>query len=231
MNLPPVTPALPGARQARPRVVQRLWRIWDRLAIYLPLVLMGVLALLTYWMVRVTPPLSEPQELRPKVHEVDFFMRDAVVRTYDEAGQLQQQLAGVEMRHYADDATVEVDRPVWWSRAPDGRITHGRALRSQGKDDGSEVRLIGQAVVVRDPQPQGRGPALARLEFRGEFLHIFSKDERLQSHLPVQIFNGQHQFSGNTLDYDHGQRTAQLQGRVTVRLVPEPPARPQKGAR
>ena len=230
MNLPPVSPPA-AARPAPPRLGQRLWRIWDRLAIYLPLVLMGVLALLTYWMVRVTPPLAEPQDARPKVHEVDFFMRDAVVRTYDEDGRLQQQLAGVEMRHYADDATVEVDLPVWWSRAPDGRITHARAQRSLGKDDGSEVQLMGQAVVVRDPLPQGRGPALARMEFRGEFLHIYSSDERLQSHLPVEIFNGDHRFSGNTFNYDHGQRTAQLQGRVKARLVPDTSARSQKATR
>ncbi len=229
MSLPPLSPA-PGAPGAR-RLARSLWAFWDRLAIYLPLVLMALLALGTYWMVRVSPPLPEVQEARPPTHEVDYFMRGAVIRTYDESGRLQQRLAGAQMRHFGDDRTMEIDQPVWWSRDKNGRITHGRALRSLGRDDGSEAQLMGQAVVVRDALNQAKGPAQARLEFRGEYLHIFADDERVQSHLPVEIFSGEHQFKGNTFSYDHTSGVAQLQGRVTARLMPDTTAPKNKASR
>jgi lipopolysaccharide export system protein LptC len=33
-------------------LVLRVRRVWDRLAVYLPLLLMGVMAMTTYWLVR-----------------------------------------------------------------------------------------------------------------------------------------------------------------------------------
>ena len=38
----------------------RVRATWDRLAIYLPVMLMGVLALGTYWLARNTPTFSMP---------------------------------------------------------------------------------------------------------------------------------------------------------------------------
>ena len=36
-------------------VLMRMRRVWDRLAVYLPLLLMGLMAMSTYWLVRNTP--------------------------------------------------------------------------------------------------------------------------------------------------------------------------------
>lgn len=211
-----------GRRSGLGQVLRGLWRVWDRLAIYLPLVLMGLLALLTYWMVRITPQLVEPEGPRVPVHEVDFFMRDAVMKAYDSDGRLQYQLAGSEMRHYADNASIEIDHPRWWGQGPDGRITRASARRAMSKDDGSEVQLLGQAVVVRESLAQPRGRDLPRLEFRGEFLHIFARDERVNSHLPVQFFSGDDRFSADSFRYEHLDRVVELQGRVRAQLSAGP---------
>jgi hypothetical protein len=53
----------------------------DHLSIYLPVILMGVLALGTYWLVRTTPVFRRPQQA-PR-HEPDYFMRDFAVKTFD----------------------------------------------------------------------------------------------------------------------------------------------------
>lgn len=216
MNLPPIAASARTALPAR-RLLQMLWDVWDQLAIYLPLVLMGLLALLTYWMVRITPEVPEPQARRPEVHEVDFFMRRAVVRAYDAQGRLQNELTGTEMRHYADNATVEVDQPRWQGAGPGGRITRASAQRALSKDDGSEVQLIGQAVVVRETPAAGRG--LPRQEFRSEFLHIFTTDERVLSDQPVQFVSGDDQFSADRFRYDHLGRVVELEGRVRATIA------------
>lgn len=207
-----------GSRQ----LLRLLLGLWDSLAIYLPLVLMGLLALLTYWMVRITPSLAESEAVRPQVHEVDFFMRGATVKTYDKNGRLQAQLSGAEIRHYADNATVEIDLPRWQSTAPDGRVTQATARRALSQDDGSEVQLFGDALVLREAFKPARGPSLPRQEYRSEFLHIYAKDERVQSHLPVRFSSGGSEFSADSFSYEHLGRTVQLQGRATARLVPTP---------
>lgn len=232
MNLPDLFPA-PTAANLRPRQLLRaVLAVWDRLAIYLPMVLMAVLALLTYWMVRLAPQLAEPQEPQPKTHEVDFFMRGATMRTYDKDGRLQSQLFGAEMRHYDDSATVEVDHPRWKSTAPDGRVTHATARLALSRDDGSELQLFNNAVVVRDALTTARSGMLPRQEFRGDFLHVFAKDERMLSHLPVRFFSGQDEFSGESFRYDHLNRMVELEGRAKARIMPRAtPSQPSSARR
>lgn len=217
MNLPPAE--RPRTAVTGRSLLRLLGQAWDQLAIYLPLALMGLLALLTYWMVRLAPQTPEVQERRPLAHEVDFYMRGAVVKAYDGQGRLQNQLTGREMRHYADSATIEVDLPRWQGLTPQGRLTRAWAQRGLSKDDGSEVQLLGQAVVVREPLSQGQGRVLPQQEFRGEFLHIFAEDERMLSHLPVEFISGGSRFSADSLRYEHQTQTVELEGRVKARIA------------
>jgi lipopolysaccharide export system protein LptC len=199
-----------------------MWRVlrqvWEQLAIYLPLVLMGLLALLTYWMVRIAPETPEPQARRPLAHEVDSFMRGAVVRSYDAQGRLQNELTGDEMRHYADNGTVEVDRPRWQGVGPTGHLTRATALRATSTQDGSEVQLQGQAVVVREAGQRQAG-SMAMQEFRSESLRIFTRDERVLSEQPVRFFSGGDEFSADSFHYDHVNAVVELQGRVRARIT------------
>jgi lipopolysaccharide export system protein LptC len=153
------------------------------------------------------------------VHEVDFYMRGAVVKAYDGQGRLLNQLTGREMRHYADNATIEVDQPRWQGVTPQGRVTRAWAERGLSQDDGSQVQLLGQAVVVREPLSNGQGRLLPRLEFRGEFLHIFADDERMRSHLPVEFTSGGHRFSADSFNYEHQAQVVELAGRVKARIA------------
>jgi lipopolysaccharide export system protein LptC len=210
--------AAPG--QGAVQLLRLVFGLWDRLAIYLPLVLMGLLSLLTYWMVRITPALTEPEEVRVAVHEVDFYMRGARVKTYDKDGRLQAQLFGAEIRHYGDNEAVEIDQPRWQSSAPDGRITVATARRAISLGDGSEVKLLGDAVVVRQAWSAPRSTVQPRLEYRSEYLHIFARDERVQSHLPVRFFSGRDEFAADSFRYDHLGRTIELEGRAAARLWP-----------
>lgn len=218
MKLPQITARAAPVQEAV-QLLRLAFGLWDRLAIYLPLLLMGLLSLLTYWMVRITPALTEPEEVRPAVHEVDFYMRGARVKTYDKDGRLQAQLFGAEMRHY-DNKAVEVDQPRWQSTAPDGRRTLATARRAISHDDGSEVQLVGDAVVVREAWAAPRSSVLPRLEYRSEYLHIFARDERVQSHLPVRFFSGRDEFGADSFRYDHLGRTMELEGRAIARLMP-----------
>ena len=55
------TPPMVGALQLLRRPWTRALRLWDQISIYLPILLMGALALGTYWLVRNSPVLSVPE--------------------------------------------------------------------------------------------------------------------------------------------------------------------------
>ena len=192
----------------------------------LPLVMMGLLAMGTYWLVRNTPGALVPEATRPASHEVDYFMRRATVKTFDEVGRLKTEMFGTEARHFADTETLEIDQARMRSIGPDGRLTTASAKRALSNDAGTEVQLMGDAMVVREPMQRADGVWLPRLEFRGEFLHVFTDDERVKSHLPVVLTRGQDQFTGDTFAYNNLDQVADLQGRVKGLLMP----RAQPGA-
>jgi lipopolysaccharide export system protein LptC len=198
-----------------------LQRGWESVSIYLPVLLMGALALATYWMVQRTPALSQPQE-KPKAraHEVDFFMRGAVIKTYDASGRIQNELAGAEIRHYSDNKTLEVDQPRLLTVGPDARVTRATALKARTQDDGSQMQLMGNAVVVREAGPQADGRQWPRQELRGELLIINTQENWLRSPQPAVLISGQDRFSADSLSYDHQSRVVELKGRVKATLAP-----------
>ena len=216
MPVPRAVPRMSGARLG----LRTVLRIWERLSMYLPLLMMGLLALGTYWLVRNTPPAPAAETARAVTHEVDYFMHRVTVKTFDDTGRLKSELFGTEARHFADTGTLEIDQVRMRAVNPQGLLTTATANRALSNDAGNEVQLVGDALVIRESQQQSDGSWLPRLEFRGEFLHVFMDDERVKSHLPVVITRGQDQFRGDTLAYDNLSQVADLQGRVKGILMP-----------
>jgi len=195
--------------------------IWERASIYLPIILMGILALGTYWLASNTPIFSLPEGEKPARHEPDYFMRRFEVKTFDATGRLKSEVVGMEARHYPDTDTLEIDKARIRSFSEDGRMTVATANRALSNSDGSEVQLFGNAIVVRDATVDANGNPMPRFEMRSEFLHAFMNTERVRTHLPVVMTRGGDQFAGDSMDFDNLDRVMNLNGRVRGQLVPK----------
>ncbi len=206
------------------RGLRQFWhqvlRLWDSVYIYLPLVMMGALALGTYWLQRNTPVFNTVEAAKEVRHATDYFMRNFTVKNFDDAGLLKSQVAGVEARHYPDTDTLEIDQGRIRSVDAEGQVTTSTANRVLSNGDGSELQLIGNARVVRESLQDATGRDTPRMQFSGEFLHVFLNDERVKSHKPVVLTRGKDQFSGDTLAYDNLTGVADLKGRVKGVLTP-----------
>lgn len=186
----------------------------EKLSLYLPVLLMGMLALGTWWLVRNAPkPLAITTE-RAVAHEPDYYMKDFSIKNYDPAGRLTSHLQGTQARHYPDTDTMEIDNPRMVSVAPDGRMTHGKANRALTNGDGSEVQLFGNAVVTREAFTPAGQKSLPAMQFEGEFLHAWPNEERVQSNKPVTLTRGTDRFTGDSLNYNNLDQILQLNGRV-----------------
>ena len=135
-----MSPARAGSVPAGPRAIVRA--TWDRMTVYLPIILMAVMALGTYWLARHTPTLGTTDVPRPATHDPDYFMRGFSVKTYGAGGRLKSEIVGSEARHYPDTDTVEIDQPRIRSFDPAGRLTVATARRALSNGDGSSALRV-----------------------------------------------------------------------------------------
>jgi lipopolysaccharide export system protein LptC len=197
----------------------KLRRAWDRVALYLPIMLMGIMAMSTYWLVRSAPELEEVRLEDVPRHVPDYFMREFSVRVFDAKGKLKSEIKGKEARHYPDTDTVEIDHPIIHSYSNDGRLTVANAKRALTNADGSELQLFDQAVVVRNGSD--KNDVSTRTQVRSDFLHLFMETEEIRTHLPVELLRGdKDRFVGDKMHYNNLTSTIELKGRVRGVISP-----------
>ena len=193
---------------------------WEKFSLYLPIILMGMLALGTWWLVRNAPAPVAAAAASANPHQPDYFMKLFSVKSFDATGRMQSEIKGEMGRHYPDTDTLEVDKVHMRSVTPQGLGTVATADRALSNADGPEVQLFGNAVVTREALPGGAGTAQPRLEFRGEFLRAFTQAERVRSDQPVVLIRGNDRFTADAMEYDHLDQVLQLRGRVRGVLMP-----------
>ncbi len=212
--LPASGPTNPPPRPRQPF----WWRVGQFASAYLPLILMGLLALATWWLVTNTPRPAEPREAAPLRHEPDYTMQGFTLQRFGANGALRVQVQGERMRHYPDTDTMEIDQPTIRATAPDGSVTVASARLAVSNGDATQVQLQGGARVRREASA-----GAAAIEFESEFLHAFLDTERITSHLPVRLRQGTSEMRVASLDYDHLSRTAKFGGplRATLGVPPK----------
>jgi lipopolysaccharide export system protein LptC len=195
-----------------------LQRVLGALTVYLPVGVLALLALGSYFLARNTPGTWVAPTVAAPRHVPDYFMRDFSVRSFDAHGMLKSEVSGSELRHYPDTDTTEVDNPRIRMQRPGGAVMIGTAKRAISNADGSEVQLIGNAVVVREPSAS----APQRLEIRGEFLHAFVSKDLLKSPQAVTLQRGADVLSAGSLVYDNAKGVAEMGGRARGSFTSKP---------
>ncbi|KAF1019304.1 MAG: Lipopolysaccharide export system protein LptC [Paracidovorax wautersii] len=207
-------------------------RLRDMASLYLPVLIIGALALSTFWLVSNTPgpvDASRPQAVRS---DPDYRMQNFAMRTYGADGHLKTEIKGDQGRHFPDTDRLEVDEARIRGYDAAGQLMTATARQAISLQGGDEVELRKDAVVVREAGPNVQGQMQPRMEFHGDELRAFPSDNKVQSDLPVLIIRGQDRITANRLDYDHNTRVVDLQGRVRGVLQPRtPPAGGGAGTR
>jgi|DEB19_MinimDraft_3_1074340.scaffolds.fasta_scaffold33897_1 lipopolysaccharide export system protein LptC len=205
MRLGPVDSAPPAAAEPKE---PRGWRdrLREGLAIYLPLLLMAVLAIFTGWLVK-SSPRPAPQAAEAAVRAgPDYAMTGFRVQRHGADGRIQLVLEGDRLRHFAQTRSVEVEGARVQAFTPSGAHTQATALRATANDEATEVTLSG-GVQLRGKLSDGRD-----LEIDSEFLSWSTESDRLRTHLPVRVKVGHQELQAAALDYDRAHQRLQLKG-------------------
>lgn len=196
----------------------------SRLSIYLPVMLMGLLALASYWLLRITPAPAQPEPERPVTENPDFFMRGFAVKAFDERGRIKSEVRGTEGRHYPHNETLVIDNARIRAVSDKGLVSSATANQITSNDESTDFLLEGDAVVVRQAGRDANGRLIPRVEFHGPVLRVLTEPkERILSDQPVLLIRGNDQITADTLDYTGDEaRVADLEGRVNATFAPKP---------
>ncbi len=196
--------------------------LWERFLLFLPMALMLALALGSYWLVRTTPPAPDEAPAATAAHTPDYFMEKFSMKNFDAQGRLHAEISGAAARHFPDTRWIEIEAISLRSVDDKGRLRQASAKQGLTNEEASEVQLIGQAHILREAHGVLEQTKNPELEFKGEFLDFFIKDETVKSHKPVVLRHGTQQFSADALHYDNVAQVLTLTGRVHATFVPTP---------
>jgi len=209
-----LSPAAPRPAPAAPRQPWH-WRARELVGAYLPLLVMALLALATWWLVRNTPVPEERVDAPVLAGEPDYTMHGVLLQRFAADGALRLQVEGDVLRHYPADQTIEIDQVRLRAIDARGAVTLASARHALTNDASTEVQLRGGAQVRYVPVDGGT-PA----EFRGEFLHAFVETQVLRSDQPVTLTQGRNEIRAAGMVVDHRAGTARLDGPLRATLEP-----------
>jgi lipopolysaccharide export system protein LptC len=188
-------------------------RLREMLSSYLPLLLMGALAMGTWWLVKNTPGPPAPRSADTARGVPDYTMQRFVVHRYAADGRVTARLEGRELRHFPEDDRLEVDELLLQAYAPDGRVTTATARRAVSNGAASELQLRGGAEVV------GADADGTPVTLRSEFLHAFVDTQIVRTDQPVRVEHGKSVLQAGGVRYDGQRRRLEFDGPVQASLV------------
>ena len=194
-------------------MMDTLRRALDRLALYLPAVLMALFALGSWWLVRSLPSFFAEPSTKQVRQEPDYFLEHFSVKSFDKSGRLTRELSGDRAQHFPDTDTLDISNVQMHGQNQDGTGVNARAERALAKGDGSQVIFKGSVHLTQTANTSNKA-SQASIEMRSQEITAFVKEERLVSDVPVEIRRGQDVFSAERLVMDSKTGEYALIGKV-----------------
>ena len=207
-------------RRTAQKAINLCLDVGNWLILYLPVLLMGLLAFLTYGLLRSTPQPEAPMpELAPR-HVPDYTMGRVVLQQFHADGKPRARLQALAVSHYPDTQTLRFENPVLLWYTPQGDETAAKAVHGESNADGSEVRLWGDVRIERKAAAQGKAPTGPGLVVQTQSLFLDARRERMSTDQSVQLQRGNDRMEGQRLQYDHLTQQLDLSGKVRMSIMP-----------
>ena len=196
--------------------------ILDKLVAWSPVLLLGALAALTYWLDAQVQPQAMRRDGSAR-HDPDLFLQDFRAVTFDAQGQPREALAAVRADHFPDDDSAELVSPrlsLSETGRPTMTITADRGRIESGRDQGD---FIGNVQVTRaaTDRPANNGTPSGPVTLTTESLHVLTKEQRVQTDKPVTIEEPRGIIRGRGLEFDNKAKTVRLKSEVSGTFQPQ----------
>lgn len=193
----------------------RLRRTLDRLTIYLPLILFGLLALGSWWLVRSMPELLPPGIDRQLRQDPDYQLEKFTVKSFDASGRMTREISGQSATHFPARQELHIQDIRLFAENEVGTRIEAQAQQGVSLEKEQQVNLSGNVVVVRSADTQG-----PRMVMKSQTVTALVDEDRLVSNTPVEIVRGGDVVTAQSMDFDTRNGQYKLQGQVKSTLAP-----------
>lgn len=180
----------------------------DRFGGVFPLVLLGFLAAITFWLDRIVQPPTRSLSTIVR-HDPDYIVDGLSAVRMDQLGRVKHTLRAQKMTHYPDDDVTLLVAPKLMTYAEDRApvsVTSRDALMS---GNGENVYFEHDVRVVRAATAKE-----AELVLETEYLHVIPDDNIAKTNRPVTIRNASAVVTASGLELNSETRVLKLEGRV-----------------
>ena len=123
--------------------------MFNRTAILFPLILAGIMALITFWINKTVEQQGSKVDGSHR-HDPDYIMEDFTTKQTDINGDLRYILAATKMTHYPDDDSTVLEKPTFTQYATDKPYTKIKGDHANVSSNGEEIEMLNNVVVTRE---------------------------------------------------------------------------------
>ncbi|MCC6193578.1 MAG: LPS export ABC transporter periplasmic protein LptC [Burkholderiales bacterium] len=203
----------------------------DRATGWSPVLLLGGLAALTYWLDAQVQP-EPPRRDGSQRHDPDLYVEGFRAVELDAQGRARQVIAGKRALHFGDDQTTEVTEPMLSQTEPGKPAFRVTAALGKLSGDRKDVWFTGDVRAVRAAGPARPGSdPVGPVTVITEYLHVVPDKELARTDKPVTIEEPRGIIHSVGLELDNKAKTLKLTSGVQGTLQPNalpPQALPTK---
>ena len=157
----------------------------------MPLILMGALTLVTFWLVqKVTPPEKSTLE-RVRLHEPDYTITNGALSALNEMGNTKYRILGNKVIHYDDDASIDILTPRMRLFQLDKAPVTVKSDKGHIDGDLTILDLIDNASIFRPAQAATASQAATlRMLASSTYFKVLINDDVIETNRPMTLEQG-----------------------------------------
>jgi lipopolysaccharide export system protein LptC len=194
---------------------------FDRLVAWAPVLMLGALAALTYWLDAQVQGPADRRDGSTR-HDPDVFLDNFRAVTYDANGRPRETLAAKRAEHFPDDDSAQVTDPhlaLTEAGRPTVTVVSEKARLTGDRENGY---FEGAVRVHRDAEAQqpGSDHPTGPITLTTDFLHVVPKEYRVDTDRAVTIEEPRGIIRGRGFTFDNKSKTVNLKSNVSGTLQP-----------
>ena len=157
----------------------------------MPLILMGALTLVTFWLVqKVTPPEKSTLE-RVRLHEPDYTITNGALSALNEMGNTKYRILGNKVIHYDDDASIDILTPRMRLFQLDKAPVTVKSDKGHIDGDLTILDLVDNASILRPAQAATASQAATlRMLASSTYFKVLINDDVIETNRPMTLEQG-----------------------------------------
>jgi len=157
----------------------------------MPLILMGTITLVTFWLVKKNTPPEKSVIERVRLHVPDYIIKNGTLSALNEFGNTKYRVLGKKVIHYDDDASIDIEAPRMRLFSSDKSPVTVKSDMGHLDGDLTIMDLTGNAEIFRPPQSASETePARPGMLARSSYFKVLINDDVIKTDKPIMLEQG-----------------------------------------